>query len=228
MARGRVVFFPYAGGGPGAFAPLARAMPARVECFAYCPPGRDLRDDEPPPRDWRALVRDAVDGLDEVPPGPLALYGHSLGALLALDVATAMRGAPLTALLAGARATPDGDFSRYRALPTDDAALFDALAAEYGPAPDAMVSADMRPIAARRLRRDLTLAATRDDSIVRPVEFPIIAVVGASDPSTGSKAAASWAAATKGDFRTETVDGGHYFLSSQTDRLAGLIAEAFP
>ncbi len=227
MARGRIALFPYAGGGPAAFAPLARAAADHLELYAYCPQGRDLRDDEAPATDWAALVADAAKGLAGLPPGPFVLYGHSLGAMLAADLAGTARGRDLKALIVGARACPNGDFTRYADLPDDDTALFEQLAEEYGPSPPGMTGEDVRAIAADRLRTDLRLLASRAAAPARQIDPPIIAVTGIADPSTPPDAVAPWAAMTRGGFRLERVPGGHYFVHSEARALSRLLAGAF-
>src|SRR4051794_36920377 len=88
-ARRRLFCLPHAGGGAAAFRRWADGMAAAVEVVAVQPPGRETRFREPPFTDWRSLVVSLADALPA--DRPFALFGHSLGALLAFELARELR-----------------------------------------------------------------------------------------------------------------------------------------
>lgn len=110
-ARWRLIGFPYGGGGPQAFrgwpellgvcAPVG--VPdgggADVELLAANLPGRGSRLDEPPISDLPTLADALADALVEHLDKPFAFFGHSVGALVAFEVARRLQARGLPAPL---------------------------------------------------------------------------------------------------------------------------------
>lgn len=85
--RIRLVCFLYAGGGTGVYRPWGRQLPDDVELSAVQLPGRDRRLAEPPMRDIRVMAAHVGRELGSLGSESLVLFGHSMGALLAYEVA---------------------------------------------------------------------------------------------------------------------------------------------
>ncbi|WP_138796198.1 thioesterase II family protein, partial [Escherichia coli] len=108
----RLVCFPHAGGSAAYFHGVSRALSPAVDVLAVQYPGRQDRRHEP--------LIDSIDGLaarvrEELAPWtdrPLALFGHSMGAMVAFEVALRLTadGAAPSVLFASGRRAP----SRYR------------------------------------------------------------------------------------------------------------------
>src|SRR5438309_8432474 len=105
-----LVCFPGAGMGASTFRRWTRRMPSQVEVLAFQPPGREERYREKPIDDWRRMVGVATDWVASRELGRSAFFGHSLGALIAFEVAREMRRRrlpePIT-LFASALPAPD-------------------------------------------------------------------------------------------------------------------------
>ncbi|MFD8936316.1 thioesterase II family protein [Streptomyces sp. NPDC059578] len=84
-----IVIMPFGGGGPTAFLPWAHRVPATWRLSAVCLPGRGQRFVEPVHTDAAAAAREVAAAVRSCLDGerPLVYLGHSLGSLLALDVA---------------------------------------------------------------------------------------------------------------------------------------------
>jgi len=110
----RLVCIPYAGGGAAVF----RAWPALlpdVEVAVVRLPGWEARFTQPPFRDFGALLDALAAEVAPVRDRPLALFGHSLGALLAFEVARRMSAdtgpGPVQLFVSGCRAPERFSFS---------------------------------------------------------------------------------------------------------------------
>ncbi|MGW2598849.1 alpha/beta fold hydrolase [Streptomyces klenkii] len=91
-AEARLICLPPAGTGPEFYAPWPALLPDTIECSAIQLPGRGARADEPShtaPHHLASLLAEAVDSQDDS--RPFALFGHSLGALLAFETARCLR-----------------------------------------------------------------------------------------------------------------------------------------
>src|SRR5947209_1163476 len=109
-ARVRLVCLPFAGGGASTFRIWPNHLPLTVEVCAVQPPGRETRFSEPAFRWLPAYVSGLADVLGQLPGLPLAVYGHSMGALVGFELARELRrrGRSQPArLIVGGRAAPD-------------------------------------------------------------------------------------------------------------------------
>lgn len=93
-----VVLFPHAGGGASAYRLLSAALTeagARVLIVQY--PGRQDRAAEPHPGSLSGLAQGAVADLrPQLDGGPLTLFGHSMGAIVAFEAVRALEAAGIT------------------------------------------------------------------------------------------------------------------------------------
>jgi surfactin synthase thioesterase subunit len=86
----RVFCFPHAGGGASLFCAWAPSVPDGMELCAIQLPGREDRLTETPFRDLAALVPELVTEIGAQLDRPFALFGHSVGALVAYEVARSL------------------------------------------------------------------------------------------------------------------------------------------
>ena len=89
--RLRLFCFPHAGGGASSFVPLAGLLPSSIELAAVLLPGRETRFREPPFARMEPLVQALADGLRDELGAPFAFMGHSMGALVAFELARELR-----------------------------------------------------------------------------------------------------------------------------------------
>ena len=98
--RRRLICLPFAGGGPSTYRWWPRSLPADMEVLAVVLPGRDPRvraaGGEDPPGAMAAVVPPVVEAIDELQddsPLPFAIFGHSMGALVAFELTVALEAA---------------------------------------------------------------------------------------------------------------------------------------
>src|SRR5688572_103167 len=83
----RLLCFHHAGGGTAFFVPWAAALPAHIELVAIRLPGRESAFSRPRFTDLDKAVDAVCAALAPLLDRPFALFGHSLGALIAYRVA---------------------------------------------------------------------------------------------------------------------------------------------
>ncbi|NSX02827.1 thioesterase II family protein [Cupriavidus gilardii] len=213
---------PNAGAGAAAYAGWRRAAPAGLTIRPLELPGRGTRIGQPLCESFDALC-DLLE--QEVRQQRLlarsnhrhALFGHSMGALLAYELAHRwqMQGHPPCALLvSGCPAPRLRDPNRFTG-PLDDAALMDHLRALDGTPPALLEHEEMMALTLPVLRADFRVCASyrhRERPLLR---CPLHAFGGRGDRSVGG-AVAGWGHETAAAFTLDWYDGGHFFLREHT------------
>ncbi|KIG17577.1 Malonyl CoA-acyl carrier protein transacylase [Enhygromyxa salina] len=237
-ARMRLLCIPYAGGLASVFRPWAKLLP-EVELWAVRLPGSLDREREPPFEQMRTLVSALLDELDKndrILEPPFALYGHSLGALVALALARELqaRGRPGPSSVCVAAHPSPGAEAGLGDLAGLDADEFDARLSDPAFlrgigylddlarfASDEALTRALRPAlrAAFRLQQDY-----RPPSEPR-LTCPLFAYVGAEDRAADEASMRGWAAYGGAGFRMRRFAGGHLFLRGAAAELACALRE---
>lgn len=226
-----LVCFPPAGAAASFFQGLARAAPAAVDPWALSLPGREARIGEPAIERMDALADATADALlrllaDARPPA--ILFGHSMGASLAFEVARrieAVRPDAVGHVVVSGRAGPRGQWAYPEAAPPTDDELVAALRMLGGTPEELLAEPDMLELLLPPLRSDYRLLLDYRPRLDPPLRSGITAIAGDEDPSVGPGELASWAEVTAGPFATATVRGGHVYVADRVDEAAALIAE---
>lgn len=228
-ATARLVCFAHAGGGPGSYLKWQAALGPEVEVWTVALPGRANRSDEGFVSSWPALVEElaaALVALDDQAGGASpALLGHSLGGLVAYEVALELerRGAPPAHVFVSGGRAPHRLRGHWH-LPGDDEALLTEVDRRYGAVPAAVraepaLLARFVPV----LRADLELAASYVWSPGRRLRTSITALAGAEDRTGPPEEAQHWREHTDGGFRALTFPGAHFFVHSELRAVADVI-----
>lgn len=223
MATQRLLCVPYAGGGAATFRDWASLLPANVEAFAVQLPGREERLREAAYETWPAMMAALIDSLERLPGLPSAIFGHSLGAVMALEIGRwmeARRSGQLRHLFVSGRPWPGGGEHRrgdLAALP--DPQLLEALGRQYGSVSAALSHPDIRALALPVLRADLRLLASYHYLPAVPLTCPLTVFAGANDPATPTVSLAQWQRETTGPFAIQILEGQHFFLEERCTQL---------
>lgn len=201
--------FHHAGGSARSYADWASYLPPWIRLVPLDLPGHGTRRSEPPLDDWDSLLQDVQSNLREHA-GPTALFGHSMGGLLALRLAREMtqQGSPPIWLgLAAARRWPRPAEPDWRRCPDT---IVTARLAELGGTPEAILqSRELMAAVLPVIRADLALCA-ETIAPAPPLPLPILALGGKED-SLAPEELDAWRAETTGSFECHLVAGGHFF-----------------
>ncbi|WP_175647369.1 thioesterase II family protein [Streptomyces cyaneochromogenes] len=182
----RLYCLPPGGSGPEFYQLWADLLPPAVEPYTVALPGRGDRREEPSVTDLSALVA-ALASLtgDDADPRPFALFGHSLGALLAYETARRLgrtgRREPVLVALSALPAPHQGDLDKL--LATLLMSGIDAFTDIVGPVPAELLE---DPVTVTRLctpfLADLVLALHHRHQDEPPLEMSLALYGGAADP----------------------------------------------
>ncbi|SCK33443.1 Surfactin synthase thioesterase subunit [Streptomyces sp. WMMB 714] len=217
----RLVCMPHAGGSASFFHPLSQALARKADVVAVQYPGRQDRLREKCLDDVRETADRAFASLWPLTGLPMVLFGHSMGASVAFEVARRMedKGLVPVALFVSGRRAPsrhrdegihlknDDDFlAEIRALDGTDASLLD--------------DPDIRRMVLPGLRADYKAAETYRYRPGPPLKCPVVAMVGDSDLKAPVEDVRAWSEHTSGAFELETFPGGHFYLGSRPRAIA--------
>lgn len=227
QARIRLFCFPYAGASAAVYRQWGADLPADIELCAVELPGHGARLREPALRSIPAIVEGVVTAIRPLLERPYALFGHSMGATLAYEVARALAagGAPVPQLLAVSGRRPPwlaDPATPLRHL--SDAGFVAEVDRRYGGIPAAIRNEpDVLALLLPSLRADI--AALETHAVVAPAafEFPVAAFGGNADPVTPAAHLEAWRGAAGAGFSVRTFSGGHFYLDAWRGELLAVL-----
>lgn len=227
--RCRLFCFPYAGGSAALFAQWRSFAPPWLGVYAAELPGRGRRMMETPYRSASTAAEACAAVFEQASDKPFALFGHSMGALIAFEAARRFRASrkaqPASLFVSGCRAphrlAPDR--GTYRLA---DAAFAQELR-RLGGTPDELLSnPELRSLLFPALRADFELSQTYRFEPGAPLTCPVHAFCGASDPESPQEFMQAWRETTLGPFSLSCFDGDHFFLRVHAKAIVQSIAQA--
>jgi len=146
---------------------------------------------------------------------PYALFGHSVGGLVAFEVARALQrgGAPAPEVLfvSGSRA-PRTPYQGATARGQGERELLERMRRLGGTPPELLGDPALMAERVRAFRADVILSQEYRYTPGPPLHAPVHALAGSADALVPRGEAAGWRAETRGPFRLRSLPGGHFFL----------------
>lgn len=223
----RLVCFPHAGGGAGAFRTWPDLLPPWIELLAVQYPGREDRFGEPLVTALPALARAAAAELADQDDRPMAFFGHSMGGAVAHEVALALAGpggAEPVHLIISAREPVEHVVPGSIHL-GGSSALRAELTRLGGTSSELFDNAELWRLMEPVLRADYQLIETYRPVPGRRLRCPVTAFAAEDDGELTVEQAAGWAQATDGPFALRTFPGGHFYLVPHRERVLRALAD---
>jgi medium-chain acyl-[acyl-carrier-protein] hydrolase len=220
-AQWHLFCFPYTGGSASLFRPWAVAglLSPGIEVHAIELPGRGTRQDEPPMTEFTELTDPLSDALLPFAKKDIVLFGHSLGGLMAFEVARQLQRRhniiPLCLFASGCRAPHLPDTGPQI---TDVASLI-AYIRSLGGQPNEQMIARRWPLFAA----DIVLRTSYRYAEDVPLPCPIVACGGKQDTSVSENDLAAWRVHTLKECSVHMFPGNHFFLHSSLQQLLEVV-----
>jgi medium-chain acyl-[acyl-carrier-protein] hydrolase len=177
-------------------------------------------------------IAQIIIGLSESPhfyqETPIALFGHSLGAIISFEFARWLRSMnirPVHLFVSGRAAPqlPDPE-APISYLPTHE--FIDAVQKRYQGIPDDVLDdTEMMNLWLPALRADIMMNETYQYKTEPLLDCPISSFGGIEDVSASPDELAAWRDQTSGTFRLKMFPGGHFFIDSARVELLQVITK---
>jgi medium-chain acyl-[acyl-carrier-protein] hydrolase len=220
--------FPHAGAGASIFAEWQRAFPDAIEIVPVQLPGREDRIGEPAFRRLAPLLDSLSAEIKPYLDIPFAFFGHSLGALIAFDLARRVQHERLVHFIpSGSRAPglprrlPDIHHFPPREFVRQLQRHYNTLS------PQIVREPELLELVLPAIQADFAIFETAEYHSAPPLACPISAFGGDADRLVAVSDLESWQMETIGAFTTTLFSGGHFYLkTAQRDvwaRLNGIL-----
>lgn len=228
MTQLTLIALAHAGGSAKALYPFRHHLPASIELRPLDLPGRGSRFKEPLVAARKPLIEQLAAELAPSLHTPYALFGHSLGGMLAFELAHALlrRGLPAARALCIAAAPAPCSQKRRRPPETwsSDAALMSSLRKLGGTPPELFEHAELLDLFLPIVRADFQLCDDVPEQPLGALPCPIHVYAGRGD-SVEQAALQSWQRVAGRGHTLTFFDGDHFFVRTHTRELCSLLAE---
>ena len=219
--------FPYAGGGASVYRGWGASLPNDLEVCPVQLPGRESRLREPAFTDIDVLVPAVADALDPYMNLPFVLFGHSMGAAIAFELARELRRRgrpqPLHLFVSGRRAPhlPARE-EPIHALP--EAEFLAKLRELNGTPEEVLQHEELMKLLLPILRADFGVNEKYEPTPGEPLEAGISALGGIGDKDVTREDVEAWKEHTRGRFRSRMFPGDHFFIQGNKDLVLEAVA----
>jgi medium-chain acyl-[acyl-carrier-protein] hydrolase len=231
MSKVKLFCFPYAGGAASAYSQWRQYLDPNIEIRAIELAARGRRMRQP---NYNS-IDDAVDDVyniikDELIQGPYALFGHSMGSMIAIELPYKIKKnnlpGPIHIFFSG-RSAPQVSRENKRRLHHLPDKEFKQQLLEMGGTPKEFFEhPELLEVFLPLLKSDFRLTETyihpQKDA---PLDCDITVLWGKQDEDSVDEVDA-WRVHTKGNFDIHAFEGGHFFIHEETQRVINIINDA--
>ncbi len=225
----RVTLFciPHAGGGASAYRNWAQALAPQIVVKVLQSRGRESRLREAPLNELNAVLDDLYRFVEPDTTRPFAFLGHSMGALLSLELTHKLWGqtgrAPMHLFISACRA-PDLAQLDTQCADLPQAEFVAEITRRYGGfPPQVLADAEFMAAILPAMRSDFRILEKYRAPQRPPLACAITVFGGVKDETTGEAALEGWKRQTTGPFSRVMLDAGHFYLQEKRVPVASKI-----
>jgi surfactin synthase thioesterase subunit len=203
-------------------------LPPSIEIAAVQLPGRETRIAESPETSLDRLVARITAAIGTEIDVPFAFFGHSMGALLAYEVARELEasGRPVPHHLFVSSFRAPHIESTHPGLHLLDEEPLLAMLGRLGGSDGALDNGELRAIFLPIIRADLAICDGYKGEVSRQVPCRVTALGGLADTFVPPAQLRAWRAYSLGEFRCVLFNGGHFYLNEHRHAIADLIVDS--
>lgn len=229
----RLYALPYAGGNPAAFAGFAPHLAPEIELNVVNLPGRGKRHTAPLPTDLRQVAREiasaiSADFTQRNGPEKYAIFGHSMGAVLTLEVLRicALMHLPMPQVVVVSGCRWPGVLDQSRSVHDLPEPQFRARLKELGGTPQTVLDhEELIALVSPMLRADFAMLHHYKYRASLALKIPLHVFAGRDDTDITKDHLLPWFNESTDQGDLHWFDGGHFFLHDEPDRFTAKLRE---
>lgn len=224
----RLFCFPYAGGSAAIFRTWQDGLPESIEDFPVQLPGRGGRYSEPPFHHLEETVAALAQALSPFFDKPFAFFGHSMGALIGLELSRWLRREkqvmPIHLFVSGKRA-PQLSETEPPVYNLPEAEFIARLRRLNGTPQDVLDHPELMQLMVPLLQADFSVCETYEYQAEPPLDCPLTVFGGINDREVPVAELQSWREHTTSVFSLHRFPGDHFFLHAAQRDMLRIIAQ---
>jgi len=221
-AKIRLICIPHGGGGSHVYKEWAEKLPDFIEVYALNFPGRGSRREENAICNMFELRDKIANVISQISDKPYVMFGHSVGALVAYEVAKEIEKQgimpPLRLILSAHKAPEDSKEDEPMYTLSDEDLMSKIL--ELGLLPqNVLENKELLDFILPPLRADFEISETYEYEKSDALNIPITATFGKTDPLLNEQDIQKWEKYTNSEYKIKEYDGDHFYTVSKQDIL---------
>jgi medium-chain acyl-[acyl-carrier-protein] hydrolase len=224
----RLFCLPYAGGGAAVYREWADLIPGDIQLCPLELPGRGSRMGEEPFVRLTPLVNALVDAFQTAFDRPFAFFGHSMGGLIAFELARALheRGDPVPVhLFISGKAAPGVPSPLTDVHSAADGDVMRRLRKLGGTPQVLLENAELMELMLPTLKADFSVIETYEHRVRTPLPIPMTVFGGVDDEVVPPPALEGWREHSSEGCRLRLFPGDHFFPHSATADITAAITQ---
>lgn len=217
------VVFPHAAASPSLFRGWLSPGCRGVDAWVAALPGRGARLDELPITSFEPLVEALLAELAPTLPRRYALFGHSLGAYLAFEVARRLPREPVALFVSGAAPPQQRRRADRPRADMSDAELVEELRRLGGTPWQVLGNPELLELLMPSIRADFEVADSYAYEAEPKLRCPLYALGGQDDQAVPVGQLSGWLEQTHGRGQVATFPGGHFYVHDREGELMAYV-----
>lgn len=221
--RIRLLCFAHAGGGASFFSRWGSLLGDDIEVCRVALPGREARRQEPTYTKMADLIDPLFEALKPFMDEPFAMFGHSMGAAVAYEIARKCEANGLSQLrhvVVSGRRAPHLPARRRAFYDLPKEQFLNVLHSLSGTPDSVMADEGLLEVFLPSLRADFELIETYLPLPGGILKTALTAYCGTHDPEVDYSELSAWRHTTCGAFKSRVFSGNHFYLQPLPEELA--------
>ncbi|MFD2054854.1 SDR family NAD(P)-dependent oxidoreductase [Mesorhizobium calcicola] len=223
----RIICFPHGGGSVQSFRTWSDYLPDDVDLICLDLPGRGKRSAEAAIRSMDVLVPMVTEALRGYNDRPFVFFGHSVGALVAYEIARSLEKASLPCpfhVVVSAHPSADVPADEPPMYIYADDKLTDVIRSLGLVPKEALANEELlNNFILPPMRADFELAETYDRNLPTPLRAAITAMGGVQDETINANDLDEWRRLTTSRFARIMFDSDHFYTHSMTEEVVSTL-----
>ncbi|EMY6536364.1 thioesterase [Salmonella enterica] len=209
--------FPYAGASASIFKSWQSFLPSHIEVVGIQYPGHGSRISEKPYSSSNDIVNEMLNNIFNFQKKPFALFGHSMGAMIAFDLAkrivTSLKQKPIHLFISGLAPPQLRKINNFNKTRTNNE-LINLMEQLGGTHSEILSNKELMGLILPALRSDFQIADNWFVEDVFDLSIPLTILGGDADNEVPEESLTYWSAYTTKKTTIKIYSGDHFFINT--------------